>query len=89
MGTVGGFFLQGESPAEEALRDDGRSPERSSLSCPGTGTGKCLAKGDFMSEVDKPPGVDAQRWDTPPGSLAPHAAGMVFGKARRRGGWPQ
>lgn len=65
LGTVGVVFLQGESPAEEALQDDGRSLERSSLSCPGTGMGKCLAKGDFMSEVDKPPGADAQRWDPP------------------------
>lgn len=35
------FFLQGK----EALRDVGRSLERSSLGCPRIGTGKCLAKG--------------------------------------------
>lgn len=75
LGTVGVFLLQGQSPAEEAQRDEGRSPKRSSFSCPGTGTGKGLAKGDFSSEVDEPPRTDAQRWDPP-----------VPGTARSRGG---
>lgn len=65
LGTVGVFFLQGESPAEEAQRDEGSSPRRSSLGCPGMGTGKGLAKGGFSNEVDEPPGADTQRWDPP------------------------